>query len=96
VSQYAIQLTRDTFENWQSEFLQLLWQVGGLALFLYLGSPQSKEGNDRLEAKLDAVLRKVDPERGDRVIAELDRTFCKQPDEPPAHRMSKKPSFAGG
>ena len=22
---------RDTFENWQSEFLQLMWQVGGLA-----------------------------------------------------------------
>ena len=29
-----------TFENWQSEFVQLLWQVCGLALFLYVGSPQ--------------------------------------------------------
>src|SRR5688572_26092513 len=50
VSQYVIQMTRDTFENWQSEFLQLLWQVGGLALLLYVGSPQSKEGTDRLES----------------------------------------------
>jgi hypothetical protein len=31
VNDYFIQMTRDTFENWQSEFLQLLWQVGGLA-----------------------------------------------------------------
>ena len=96
VSQYAIQMTRDTFENWQSEFLQLLWQVGGLAILLYVGSPQSKEGTDRLEAKLDAILRKVDPDKGERLIAELDDTFCRQPDEPPAHRLNKKPSFAAG
>jgi hypothetical protein len=35
ISQYAIEMTRDTLENWQSEFLQLLWQVGGLALLLF-------------------------------------------------------------
>jgi hypothetical protein len=96
VSQYAIQMTRDIFENWQSEFLQLLWQVGGLAILLHVGSPQSKEGTDRLEAKLDAILRKVDPTHAERLIAELDYTFCRQPDEPPAHRMDKKPSFATG
>ncbi|MBL9036422.1 MAG: hypothetical protein JNN33_16785, partial [Rhodospirillaceae bacterium] len=47
---YVIEMLRDTFENWQSEFLQLLWQVGGLAFFLYVGSPQSKESDDRHEA----------------------------------------------
>ena len=26
---YLIHTMRDTLENWQSEFLQLLWQVGG-------------------------------------------------------------------
>jgi hypothetical protein len=31
-----------TFESWHSEFLQLLWQVCGLAYLLYVGSPQSK------------------------------------------------------
>ena len=36
---YLNEMLRDTFENWQSEFLQLLWQVVGLAYFLYLGSP---------------------------------------------------------
>jgi hypothetical protein len=47
ISQYVVQMGRDTLENWQSEFLQLLWQVGGLAWLLYIGSPQSKEGDER-------------------------------------------------
>lgn len=60
--QYAIEMARDTFENWQSEFLQLIWQVAGLALLLHVGSPQSKEGDDRMEAKLDALLEMAGPE----------------------------------
>ena len=38
---YLYQMGRDTFENWQSEFLQLLWQVVGLAYFLYV-APQRR------------------------------------------------------
>ncbi len=45
-----------TFENWQSEFLQLCWQAAGLALFYHWGSSQSRESDDRVEAKLDALL----------------------------------------
>jgi hypothetical protein len=56
-SEFITEASRDTFENWQSEFLQLLWQVVGLAYFLYIGSPSSKENDDRMEAKLDALLR---------------------------------------
>ena len=51
VREYMVEMGRDTFENWQSEFLQLIWQVLGLADFLYVGSPTSKENDDRLEAK---------------------------------------------
>jgi len=47
-----------TFENWQSEFLQLIWQAAGLALFYFWGSSQSRESDDRMEAKLDALLRR--------------------------------------
>lgn len=47
VSQYIVRTSEATLENWQSEFLQLLWQVGGLAWLLYIGSPQSKEGDER-------------------------------------------------
>jgi hypothetical protein len=57
ISGYLVEMGRDTFENWQSEFLQLLWQVVGLAYFLYIGSPSSKENDDRLEAKIDELLR---------------------------------------
>lgn len=53
---FVVEMLRDTFENWQSEFLQLLWQVCGLAWFLYIGSPASKEGSERIERKLDALL----------------------------------------
>ena len=48
---YLVEMGRDTFENWQSEFLQLLWQVVGLAYFLYIGSPSSKENDDRVECR---------------------------------------------
>ena len=30
-SEYFIVAMRDTMENWQSEFLQLIWQVAGLS-----------------------------------------------------------------
>ena len=36
-----------------SRILQLLWQVAGLAILLHVGSPQAKEGDDRMEAKLE-------------------------------------------
>jgi hypothetical protein len=75
VADYLIEMGRDTFENWQSEFLQLLWQVGGLAMFLYVGSPQSKEGDDRKEAKLDAILCQLDPDAGEKTIRRLDQEY---------------------
>jgi hypothetical protein len=75
---YIVQMSRDTLENWQSEFLQLLWQVGGLALLLYVGSPQSKEGDDRKEAKLDEILKLLDPQDGEKLIAHIDREFMRK------------------
>jgi len=74
-NEFLIEWGRDVFENWQSEFLQLLWQVGGLAFLLFIGSPQSKEEDDRLEEKLDAILRKLDPEHAEQLIEQLDRRF---------------------
>jgi len=74
---YLHEMLRDTFENWQSEFLQLLWQVVGLAYFLYVGSPSSKENDDRAEAKLDALIRLQAGERGEEIIRELDSRFLR-------------------
>jgi hypothetical protein len=50
-------------ENWQSEFIQLMWQTAGLSFLLYVGLPQSKENEQRLEKKLDVILHKIEPEK---------------------------------
>ena len=76
ISGYLIQMGRDTLENWQSEFLQLLWQIGGLALLLYVGSPQSKEGDDRMEAKIDAILAALQPEHAQEILDAIDEEYA--------------------
>jgi len=76
-SAYLVLMLRDTFENWQSEFLQLIWQVVGLAYFLYVGSPASKENDDRMEAKVDALIRLVDKDKAEALIADLDERFLR-------------------
>jgi uncharacterized protein DUF6766 len=75
ISDYTMQMMRDMLENWQSEFLQLLWQVAGLAILLHVGSPQSKEGEDRIEAKIDAILLAVEPKKGDTLLKEIDDEY---------------------
>jgi hypothetical protein len=75
LSNYLNEMSRDTFENWQSEFLQLMWQVVGLAYFLYVGSPSSKENDDRVEAKVDALLRINAGDEAEKIIKQLDKHF---------------------
>ncbi|HYC34649.1 MAG TPA: DUF6766 family protein [Candidatus Paceibacterota bacterium] len=74
-SEYLVEVLRDMLENWQSEFLQLIWQVAGLAFLFYVGSPQSKEGDDRKEEKLDRILEAVDQKNAERIIKELDKKY---------------------
>jgi hypothetical protein len=59
--------------NWQSEFLQSVWQISGLALLYHIGSPQSKDGNGRLEEK-STCLQAVSKD-GDDAIAKRDRAY---------------------
>ena len=75
IGDFVAQFSQGTLENWQSEFLQLMWQVAGLAYLLYVGSPQSKEGDDRKEEKLDEILKLLSPERAEALIAELDEKY---------------------
>lgn len=67
-------------ENWQSEFLQLMWQVGGLSFLLYVGSPQSKEAEERLEAKIDVILNNVqnDSEQVKKLVKEIEQKYPKK------------------
>jgi hypothetical protein len=77
VSEYVMEMIRDTMENWQSEFLQLIWQVAGLAFLLYVGSPQSKEGDERKEEKLDYIIEKLDPQNYQKLMKEWDKKYPK-------------------
>jgi hypothetical protein len=88
--EFVTQATRDTFENWQSEFLQLLWQVVGLAYFLYVGSPSSKENDDRMEAKLDALIRISAGTQGDALIHQLDYEYARDHGHAQPHRHSEE------
>jgi hypothetical protein len=71
-------MTRGTLENWQSEFLQLIWQVAGLSFLWCLGSPSSKEGDDRKEEKLDAILRAIIPAQADEILRQLESKYPKK------------------
>jgi hypothetical protein len=83
-SEYLDLMLRDTFENWQSEFLQLIWQVCGLAYFLYVGSPASKENDDRVEAKVDALLI-MQGKAGFEIMEKLDKHFLREDGHPEPH-----------
>ena len=72
---YFNETMRDTMENWQSEFLQLIWQVVGLSLLWYVGSSQSKESDDRLEEKIDLLIQRLDSDKGKQLIQELDKKY---------------------
>jgi hypothetical protein len=43
-------------ENWQSEFLQLSWQIGGLMILFAVAFPQDRIGEERKEKILEKLL----------------------------------------
>lgn len=97
MSGYLNEMMRDTFENWQSEFLQLLWQVVGLAYFLYVGSPSSKENDDRMEAKIDSLIRlKAGVDRGQEIIDELDDRYMRHHGHAKPHAHGADPVVGSG
>ena len=92
---FTNEMLRDTFENWQSEFLQLLWQVLGLAYFLYVGSPASKENDDRTEVKIDAILRAIGGDKADELIARIDHEYERHSGHTPHGHGTKLARQAG-
>ena len=52
-----------TFENWQSEFLQLLSMVVLTAWLIHKGSAESRDSADRMEAKIDEIRRMVEEKK---------------------------------
>ena len=54
---------QSTLEEWQSEFLPIATFTIATAYLVYSGSSESPDGEERLEAKLDALLERqgIDP-----------------------------------
>ena len=49
-----------------------------LAYFLYVGSPSSKENDDRVEAKIDALLELVGKKQGLELIKQIDDSHLRR------------------
>lgn len=75
VSTYLFQMTRSTLENWQAEFFSLLYQMIVFTYLYYAGCPLTGGSDERLEEKLNAILRKVHPDNADEVIADLEKKY---------------------
>jgi F0F1-type ATP synthase membrane subunit a len=69
---------RDTFENWQSEFLQLIWQVVALTYLWYIGSPQSKEEEERNQEMLEWIMKNIDRQKAEEFMQELEQKYPKK------------------
>ena len=57
--EFVVEFGRATLENWQSEFLQLFSFVVLAAVYIHRGSAESKDSDDRMEAKIDRIVEKL-------------------------------------
>jgi hypothetical protein len=57
---YLVAFGQSTLENWQSEFLQLFSFVVLSAVLIHRGSAESKDSDDRMEKKIDAIAERLD------------------------------------
>jgi hypothetical protein len=57
---FFVQFGQSTFENWQSEFLQLFSFVVFSALLIHHGSAESKDGTDRIEQAVKRIEKRLD------------------------------------
>ena len=60
VVQFVNVFAKSTLENWQSEFLQLFSFVVLSAVLIHRGSAESKDSDDRMEAKIDKILKQLE------------------------------------
>jgi hypothetical protein len=56
---YIWEFGEATFENWQSEFLQLLAFVTLTSFLIFRGSPESKEGQEEMMAMLKRIEERL-------------------------------------
>lgn len=56
----------------------MIWQVAGLSILWYIRSPQSKEGDERKEEKMDLIIKMLDPKNGNTILKELEIKYPKK------------------
>jgi hypothetical protein len=57
---YIWQWGEATFENWQSEFLQLLTFVFLTSFLIHKGSHESKDGDEEIKSTLQDITKRLD------------------------------------
>jgi hypothetical protein len=60
ISDFFVQFGQSTFENWQSEFLQLFSFVVFSAILIHHGSAESRDGEDRIEQAVTRIEKRLD------------------------------------
>jgi hypothetical protein len=60
ISDFFVQFGQSTFENWQSEFLQLFSFVVFSAILIHHGSAESRDGEDRIEEAVKRIEKRLD------------------------------------
>jgi hypothetical protein len=60
IGDFVAEFSLSTFENWQSEFLQLFSFVVLAALYIHKGSGESKDGTEKIEAALRRIEERLD------------------------------------
>jgi hypothetical protein len=58
--EFVIQFGEATLQNWQSEFLEAFGLIVLTSAYLHRGSAESRDSEDRMEAKIDKLVEKLD------------------------------------
>lgn len=61
-----------------SLLFQIIWQVAGLSFLWYIGSPQSKQGDERKEEKMDLIIKMLDPKNARIILKDLETKYPKK------------------
>jgi hypothetical protein len=57
---YVVYFGEWTFQNWQSEFLEVLLLIVATKYLIHKGSPESRDGQDEMQATIERIEKKVD------------------------------------
>jgi hypothetical protein len=77
LSNYFNMILRDTMKNWQYES-SVSMADRGFIVSMATASLQSKSESDRVEEKIDPLIKKLDPENAQKVLKELEIKYPKK------------------